>query len=256
MKTKELLYATWAPSGTTWSSWVKPVLFSHATVGADEVALTATSALPSLPPLPPADGKTAIVIDLPAADTIAMTPALLSAGYRPIPLFNAVPGKRIESSAVNVEPLIHGLIVFGEYIRRASLPPSAPPAFLLAFDRRVVRAGLSLSPGVFDNRSISLPTDFPSAGMLQSHEINTVVLVQQNIAAPQPDLAHTLLRWQQDGITLMQSSLESTVPPIPLTVDRPIGFRHFWHRLRAISQFRRHPLGGFGGLLPMPASSG
>src|SRR5262249_25610457 len=55
-------------------------------------------------------------------------------------------------------------------------------------------------PDEFDNRSISFTTDFPSANFLAAHGIARVMLVQKSSAEPQPDLAHSLRRWQDGGV--------------------------------------------------------
>jgi hypothetical protein len=112
--------------------------------------------------------------------------------------------------------------------------------------------GFASEPGDFDNRSISLPTDFPSSNFLLSRGIRRVVLVQDDASDPEADLAHTLLRWQQAGVSIMASTLspDTDVRPRPITVRRPRWFRIAWYGLMARMGLRPNPLGGFGGLLP------
>ena len=68
---------------------------------------------------------------------------------------------------------------------------------------------MRVEPPAFDNRSVSLPTDFPSANLLLSYGVRRVVLVQATDGQPQADLAHTLLRWQQAGIDMMRSAVDA-----------------------------------------------
>jgi hypothetical protein len=120
---------------------------------------------------------------------------------------------------------------------------------------RRVGSGLSLHPGMFDNRSVSLPTDFPSANLLMSRSIKRAILVQADTLRPQEDLAHTLLRWQRAGITIEAINPLNPAAPQKIDVPRPPRFRSLWQRLLATAGLRRHPQGGFGAILPIPTSS-
>jgi hypothetical protein len=109
---------------------------------------------------------------------------------------------------------------------------------------------------MFDNRSVSLPTDFPSANFLIAQRIARVIVLATT-AEPQEDLSHTLLRWQQAGIAIeMVSPLAPELVPMPITVRKPPMFRMLWQRILATAGLRRSPLGGFGGVLPIPSSGG
>jgi hypothetical protein len=250
-------FDVWAPPGGPWSDWVKPVLFAHV----DPLANYATAELhaPALPWLARADGKTALVIDLPGGTSVALGLACASLGYRPVPLFNALPSPTgIIDSSVNavcdVVSIIVALALTTPELDKLNLPFTAPPAFLLDAPRRV---GINApEPGRFDNRSVSLPTDFPSAATLASHGIRRAILIQENSLDPQADLAHTLLRWQQSGIEIFGASVTTAAAPAPIRVPKPHFFRQPWQRLLALMKLRRSPLGGFGGYLPVPSSGG
>ncbi len=112
-----------------------------------------------------------------------------------------------------------------------------------------------VGPGVFDNRSVSLPTDFPSAERLRAGGVRRVILVQAAAGVPQPDLAHTLRRWQAAGLPVLRyATAEPGRSPAVIDVPRPGRFRSMWHGLVATIGLRRHPLGGFGGTLPVPSA--
>jgi hypothetical protein len=113
-----------------------------------------------------------------------------------------------------------------------------------------------MTPGRFDNRSVSLPTDFPSGNLILSKGIRRAIVVQRSGGPPQEDLAHTLRRWQQAGIRIELKAWDAAGAPVPSEVRQPWLFRALWHRLIVTAGLRRNPLGGFGGTLPEPSSGG
>lgn len=256
--TKHELFDAWAPAGAIWSPWVKPVLFAHV-VAPRPVPLMLPPA-PDVSWAPRADGCTAIVVDLPDEAGVHMGMALARIGYRPIPLYNAAPGRGPEPSfglpqaMVEVRPILWALRELGPELQSLRLPAGAPPAFLLDANRRTGR-GPAL-PGRFDNRSVSFPTDFPGANLLLHRGIRDALLVQSQGSTPEPDLAHTLRRWQEAGIGIRIKRTEIAGPPSLCHVAAPRWYRSIWYRLGVLLRLRRNPLGGFGGMLPEPSSSG
>ncbi|HSI36377.1 MAG: hypothetical protein ACAI43_17040 [Phycisphaerae bacterium] len=240
MNFRDELFEMWAPAESAWSDWAKPVLFAHAAEAAAE------------PPaeigidLAIADGHTALVLDLPGEMGVRVAPGLTRAGYRPVPLYNGAPGA---GEVVEVWPIVRALEELGPVVREASrgLPEDAPPAFLLDARRRGP-AG-EVGAGAFDNRSISLPTDFPSASTLRGRGIGRVILVQDEAGPPQVDLAHTLLRYQEAGIAIWARLVSAAEEARAITVARPRWYRSMFQRFLATLGLLRHPLGGFGGVL-------
>jgi hypothetical protein len=110
------------------------------------------------------------------------------------------------------------------------------------------------APGLYDNRWITLPQDFPSATFLQARGIRRVVLVQGSARDAKEDLSHVLLRWQEGGIELSWHTLEGGRAG-DLTVPPPSFFRKAWYRLVATASLKRSNVGGFGAALP-EASAG
>ena len=70
----------------------------------------------------------------------------------------------------------------------------------------------------------------------------------------QTDLAHTLRRWQEGGISILIKSLDTAGDPRPINVGRPSGFRLLFYNFLATLGLKRSPFGGFGGRLPMPSA--
>jgi hypothetical protein len=249
--TRNHLFECWVRSASIWSDWAKPVLFAHWN-GTEPPA----AAMPSAPDVnwgPPADGATAIILDLPGAQGVAMGLALAQRGYQPVPLYNAAPAPAANSAVVDVDAILHALVVTAPQLSQVQLPPDAPPAFMLDADRRF--GAPRPAPGAFDNRSVSFATDFPSANTLLGRGIKTVMLVLEHNVPPQQDLAHTLRLWQKSGIAIEARALSDPSRTLPLLLRQPTFFGWMGFRLQMLLGLHRNPLGGFGGTLP-EASAG
>jgi hypothetical protein len=256
MNPQQQLYERWAPEGSTWSTWVKPVLFAKMP---DIAAPLDGSHAPPAPFdvswAPPVSDRAAIVLDLPGGASVDAGLALAERGYRPVPLYNVVPGPaetRPIAAAVDVAPVTGALWRGGDAIAQINLPYDAPPAFLLDARRMPPSAP---RPGQFDNRWVVLPQDFPSATFLQTHGIRRVLLVQDVSGQPRSDLAHVLRRWQEAGIVIDSLVPGAGVRPVTLDVARPKMFRWMLYALAATMGLRRSSAGGFGSVVPMPSSS-
>lgn len=268
---REQTFDLWAPAASPWSPWVKPVLFAYLPDIAPTRLEEVTASAPDRTAwAPAADGTSTLVIDLPGVRSVELAEALTQNGYRPVPLFNAVPGPmadpidRIVQPLVDVNSIAKALQAASTRLVEAlrALPAEAPPVFVLDGDRRI---GRTPEPGAFDNRSVSLPTDFPSAAFLKSRGIARVLLITEaehtlsTAGQPQTDLAHTLLRWQEAGLPIescgIDEHLQLRSSPDRIIVERPRWFRAAWHNALSVLGLRRNPLGGFGGELPIPSGS-
>jgi hypothetical protein len=248
--TREELYEIWAPTGGVWTPWAKAVVFAR-------FQTMQSAQLPASSPdiQGPGDLKnTAVVIDLPRASSVEMSLALARRGFRPVPLYNAVPSGMPANDVVNVNWVLNALLDHANELQSLHLPWAAPPAFMLDANRRGVAA--VVGPGQFDNRSICFPTDFPSAAFLASHGITNALLISQEDRFPQADLSHTLLRWQRAGIKILAIALNDNQPPVPIQVQTPSRFRTLWYGWLAAVGLKRNPLGGFGGRVPFPGEGG
>jgi hypothetical protein len=77
------------------------------------------------------------------------------------------------------------------------------------------------------------PQDFPSASFLAAERIRRVILVQEDRAEPQDDLAHSLLRWQEGGIQVLAKRLNDNLPPSEIAVKRRSRYKATWYRALA-----------------------
>jgi hypothetical protein len=256
MLTKDEIYAVWAPQDSVWSPWVKPVLFSF--VGAAIETRPARSAAFN-PDWVPAPGSTAFILDLPSEEGVLWALKLAQLGYRPVPLYNALPFPICDMpyahelrppTAVDVESILSAIINLSSELRKITLPSNAPPAFMLDADRRVAR--LELEPGVFDNRSVCFTTDFPSPKLLLQLGITRVVVVQENTKVAH-DLLEVLVSWQHGGIQILSRPRLGKDLPVPAIIKRPSFLSAIWFRMKVALGLRRSEL-GFGGIVT--ASSG
>lgn len=255
----EMIFQMWAPEDARWSPWVKPVLFACMPFPSPEWLNVPEFIDVSWAPAP--SENVAFVIDLPGPTGVAVGLDLAALGYRPVPLYNAIPMPFYTPEPdeivpaeplVKVEPIMAALWHGRERLLERPLPADAPPAFLLDWNRD--GAGLHPFPGSFDNRSVSFTTDFPSATFLLSHGIQRAVLVQPAGEQPRTDLTHTLRRWQEAGIDILLKRLDVADAPKPCVVQKPSWFGWAWQRALITFGFRRADSGGFGGWVPEPSS--
>src|SRR6185437_4875132 len=97
---KDELLQMWAPSESVWSRWAKPVLFAHWSAENHRPPGPLAEPLPGVDWSPLADGTTVIVTDLPGVMGVRIGMSLAAKGYRPVPLYNAVPAPWGASRAV------------------------------------------------------------------------------------------------------------------------------------------------------------
>lgn len=244
MHPDEDLFFSWAPDDALWSAWAKPPAF----IGAHKVR----SGLPFDAPIPAwpreVSRNTAVILDLAGPETVWTALGLAEQGFRPVPLFNACHGL---DAFVDLTGLVRNLIAGAARLQTLRLPADAPPVFML--DARRLGPGTP-RPGQYDNRSVVLPQDFPSASRLRAQGVESALLVHYD-ANPAADLVHVLRRWQEGGIRLFHTVPGGTGDPEPLTVRRPFLFGSYFHALLVQMKFRRSSAGGFGGRVPIPAES-
>ena len=256
MLSKDEIYRIWAAPEALWSRWVKPVLFAFMDTAFEAQPARTRPQMNWVP----APGSTAIICDLPNEDGVIWGMQFARQGYRPIPLYNALPFPLNETnsppgfrskSTVNVEPILVALHRETTTLKEIPLSAFAPPAFLLDADRRIAR--IDPLPGTFDNRSVCFETDFPSAKFLLAHAIQSVVVVQNDLQIAS-DLASVLRSWQRSGIQVLQKQAGDSASPHRVIVQQPSLFRWLWYRIGVALGLRRGELGAFGGIVP--SSSG
>jgi hypothetical protein len=263
---REEIFRIWAPDESPWSRWAKPVLFAHLDAAIPQIAMGEFSV--NINWLPAPGEKVAVVLDLPGPEGVQVGMDLAARGYRPVPLYNAVPLPFIRrildpvaidpaagaAAAVDVLPIVSALATASESLAQIVLPIDAPPVFLLDSNRH---GGISrVKANDFDNRSICFTTDFPSANFLRANGIERVLLVQRSRILPLSDLAHVLRRWQDGGLRLERARMDVTEPAQPLEVARPSWYGMMFQRALAAFGFRRAGGGGFGAWVAAASAGG
>ena len=249
--TREELFDIWAPAESPWSLWAKPVLFAQ---WPRPLPADTESPPTDLSWVPAAGERVALLVDLPGAASVHFGLAVAAVGYRPVPLFNAIPPPLHEGqtvSVVPVEPIMAALASAAERLRSLPLPADAPPAFLIDAARSTPGTP-DLPPGTFDNRSVVFVTDVPSAVRLAAHGVRRVILVRAEPGPLADDLEGLLRAWQIDGLRLEVKWLSQPGPPVPLELPR----RTWWAWVRRWLA-RRCPrptaAGEFGAFIPHPS---
>ncbi|HLH56339.1 MAG TPA: hypothetical protein VKY92_22320, partial [Verrucomicrobiae bacterium] len=250
--TKEEIFAAWSPDVSVWATWVKPVLFAHMDAATPVAAVTGTAY--DVGWASSIEERTAMVLDLPKDEGVWLAIALAGRGYRPVPLYNAIPlpfGAPVSDpasqrpvAAVDVVPIVSALRQGADQLGGLKIPRDAPPAFLLDANRQ--GTGVRMLPDEFDNRSVCFTTDFPSANYLITHGIKGVLLVQRERFEPQTDLAHVLRRWQEAGLPLQRMRIEQPTERERFQVKRPSWYRAMFQRVLVAFGLKRAPGGGFG----------
>lgn len=250
------LYALWAPADSIWSPWVLPVPFA-------QLSCTAVDKSPQVRHFhlnwlrQMESASVALVVDLPGEMAIRFGLAVLKVGFRPVPVIDGSPGTAAGSglmtpgrsqSTVDMRGLLRALCEGAEELRSATLPPNAPPAFLVDANR--MERTTADTETAYDNRWKAFPQDFPSGQFLRERGIRKVILVHSRyLKQPQEDLAHLLLRWQESGIAIENKFEWKEEGPEAITVQRPSWYRAAWYRVVAALGLRRSDVGGFGGFL-------
>jgi hypothetical protein len=260
---QEEVFSVWAPQGSIWSRWVAPVLFAQTYW---DTRIKSEPAAPQhLPWLQKQMSDTAFVVDLPGADSVEVGFALAVVGFRPIPLYNASPGPEeivglgagspgVWNAVIDMGPIVDAISRVTASLQNMQFSQNAAPTFLL--DSARLSGTRPADNGMFDNRWMVFPQDFPSASFLVAQGIRQALLVQKDRAEPHDDLAHSLLRWQEGGIKVLSKKLDDNLPPSEITVKRPSKYKATWYRALAQLGLRRSSAGGFGSYIPETTAAG
>lgn len=240
----EACFAVWAPDGAIWSPWAKPALFATGNVFASGELPPDPSGAIDHPVLPEVFTATAVVIDLPGAESVRVGMAMAARGFRPVPLYNGTSGPMpVVDNAALAAAIGQQTTTLGAL----PLRPDAKPAFLL--DSTRLTATTPIGPGRYDNRWVTLPQDFPSAALLQHHGLTQVTLIVAG-GTPMPDLSHVARRWQEAGLRIRLIDPATWSVTDPYDVPVPSLFRRAWYTASAMMGLRRANVGGFGSQIP------
>jgi hypothetical protein len=244
----EEIFDRWAPDDAAWSDWARPALF----IGLGElrqVPAAVPTQSPWSPDVLPLTHDTALVLELPGHLGLELGLALAELGRRPVPVINTTWGTQ---AALDLTPHLAWLLHGAERLERLSLPPDAPPTFIL--DAARLAPGWVPRPRLYDNRWLVAPQDFPSAAHLKAAGLRRVVVARPAGAPALEDLDHVLYRFKEAGLELLCCDESGQIAP--LEPVRPGGLRSLLRRATSLIGFSTNSAGGFGSRIPEPSQGG
>jgi hypothetical protein len=222
---KAEVYSIWAPADAVWSPWVKPVVFAWAESAPPAQPGMLGIAQDDLTYLPRATDRSIVIVDLPGALSLLCGLELAKRGFRPVPLYNGIPGPTPESQAsldlgedevaVDVRPIISLIWHNSAWLKNINLPIDAPPTFLLDSKRSPIF--IARNTKVFDNRWLLFPEDVPSAEFLHEQTLRRVIIIQAGRRV-RSDLRKVLLNWQDQRLALYLLRLPAHGPAVSYMV--------------------------------------
>ena len=244
---KYAIFDAWAPAAGQWSPWVKPAPFAHL-----PRELSQPTAIPepvfNLEWLRPLHPHTAVVVDLPSADSLFFGLQLAKPGWQPVSLFTACPVPALALpalSAVDTEVHLAALAANASRLVALPLPGVAPPVFMLDAGR--MAPGQTIEPGMNDNRSAVFACDFPSAKIMADRGISRVIVVRDPGVPIERDLVHALAPWRNAGLPI--ETRTPTGEMLGETWPRTGWLAEAYHRFSLLLTLQRNPQGGFGRLI-------
>ena len=189
------VYKKWAPAGVRWTEWVRPVPF----VSMDYSYLDGGLSEHTTPVIGYANGcsmDTAIIVDLPGAESVKEGIALARLGFRPIPVYNGTSGQEGAMAIVDTLAIENALKWGAGELEGIKIADNAPPAFLLDSNRT---HRLKMNASVFDNSWDIYDQDLPTAEYLMGKDIRRIVVRGVKM---QTDLIKILFKFQGKGITI------------------------------------------------------
>lgn len=228
------LYKLWAPDDASWTQWCKPVVFMKISPKVIMQKRDYFSTLKSFK-LPEYQNNRVVIVDLAGEKSVMEGLAFAQKGYRPVPLFNGVPGPK--KAVVSMDKIVNWLCFGRQMLPKLKLSPTANPVFLLDALRL---QGKKFAEGTFDNRWCVVKQDLPSANYFKTHNITEIVVRTNELL---PDLRHILAYYQKEGLTIYQCDARGNLRKIERIKDNRT---HWFFRFLLLLGFARSSSGGFG----------
>lgn len=203
------IFKIWAPVGEKWVDWIRPVPF----ITIDNNGINDSFIIPNINYLNGLPDNTAIIIDLPGADSIKEGISLTNLGFRPIPLYNGTFEQPRAMALVDNHNIQNTLVWGAVELKKRKIDTDAPPAFLLD-SNRMHRFKMNVS--IFDNSWDLYDQDIPSAEYFLKNNINKIIIRGESI---QKDLVKLLYKFQKKGITILFTN--GYEEPKIITIKKP-----------------------------------
>lgn len=209
-------FKLWAPAGARWVDWVRPVPFI-AMESACGLAQTTDTTLPSILYVEKPQEDVALVVDVPGAEGVKEGLALAQMGFRPIPLYNGTNAQQGAMALVDNHPIETALHQGAQVLEKLTIPPNAPPVFLLDSNRT---HRYRMDASVFDNSWDIYEQDMPPAQAFLSAGIGKIIVRGKTI---HKDLRIILHKYQKKGMAILFT--DGLGPPQKVTVKKPLRMR-------------------------------
>lgn len=189
------LFRIWAPVGKKWTDWVRPVPFVMMSEYSKIYSIT-DLAMQTVDYIEKNNENTAIIVDLPGAESVKEGIALARLGFRPIPIYNGTVEQQGARATVDNQSVGVALMYGATELDKLEIKDEAPPAFLLD-SNRLHRFKMDVT--VFDNSWDVYPQDLPSAEYMVSSGIQKVIVAGESLSK---DLKKILFDYQKKSIEI------------------------------------------------------
>lgn len=181
------LHRAWAPPASSlWRPYYKPTLIAAVSVVQSAAMPVKNESILRHESEANRFGKSvslkgaAVFVDLPGEQSVAWGAALRSAGVQPVVTFNNWPH---QFGLLRLERPLGALIYYAGAMAKSADVDTRVPAFLLERSR-LGQKGSEPSSSDFDNRFFHPSTDFPTAAVLKSADINHIIYINPRGTAP------------------------------------------------------------------------
>lgn len=191
------IYKIWAPQECKWSAWVRPVPFVN--IGENRRQYVKTGR--DLPVIECGDDikeNSAVIVDLPGADSVLWGLALAKFGLRPIPTYNGTM-EQINARATTDNQTVSKMLELGaNMLADMEMEKDARPAFLLDKNRL---QRYKLNENIFDNSYDIYPQDLPTADYFLDNGIKEIVVVCDSLSK---DLKKILKSYKKKNLSVKE----------------------------------------------------
>ena len=173
--TNKDIFKIWAPVGKRWVDWVRPVPFVAMQQYKMMKFTPSNLTLPCLECLDKNDTSTAIIVDLPGAQSVEAGILLAQQhGYRPIPIYNGVMEQKGSRATTDNHSIFNALVWGASILSNMELRDNAGPVFLTDTNRL---QSYKMDCSIFDNSWDVYPQDLPSEDYFLKNGITKILII-------------------------------------------------------------------------------
>ena len=190
------VFKIWAPAGSKWIDWVRPVPF----VAIDnhfETHEFYNFKIPNINYINKHLSDTAIIVDLPDYNSVDEGISLAKLGFRPIPIYNGINEQQGSMSTTNNHIIELALIWGALELKKINIDKDASPVFLLDSNRM---HRFKMDHSIFDNSWDIYAQDIPSATYFKKNGINKIIVRSEKF---HKDLKKILYKFQKEKIKIL-----------------------------------------------------